>query len=813
MYQHRLGTSDKWPSIVEAPTGAGKTAAVVMAWLWRRFVSSDRTRHPTPARLVYCLPMRVLVEQTFTEAQKWLKSTGLADRVRLSLLMGGEEAGEWHLHPDKETILIGTQDMTLSRVLNRGYGASRFRWPVEFGLLNHDCLWVFDEVQLMGSGLATSAQMEAFRRLLGTFSSCRTIWMSATIKSEWLSTVDFGSSVSTLVKQGIDDEDRDGKLKQRLEARKKLVVCNARAEDSQALADAVLNAHKPGTRTLVVVNTVKRAVELYAKLKNVVQASGKHARHDEAIDRIASADRPSLVLLHSRFRPPEKREKIDNLLDEDIGRAGVIAVTTQVVEAGVDISAKTMFTDLAPWPSLVQRFGRCNRKGEHSEATVHWIDVLSDQDGKDLTDKKRAEAALPYEAGELTAAREQLRLLEDVSIDSLEKHLASLNKTVIEQLFPYEPQHVIRKKDLIELFDTTPDLAGNDVDVSRFIRDGDDHDVQVMWRDLRDNGPGPDEKAPARDELCAVQTSRFSEFLKKKSAYRWDHLEKQWTPALRDDVFPGRTFLVPASAGGYDLEIGWDDKSKAAVPIISRSFTPLSAPEANDDDRYSPLGYWEPISEHAERTVKELENILSALSHPLPTNIETAMKKAARLHDWGKAHDVFANAFSAPPPDATKHWAKAPSMKQYERRGFRHELAGALAMLQTGEPSLACYLVAAHHGKVRLSIRSLPGERRPPNAVTRFARGIWEGDVLGSVDLGSGVVTGEIFLSLEPMELGLTADGEPSWAARMLDLRDDPNLGPFRLAFLEALLRAADVRASIAGAKAAGPDTGGPNHD
>jgi len=48
------------------------------------------------------------------------------------------------------------------------------------------------------------------------------------------------------------------------------------------------------------------------------------------------------------------------------------------------------------------------------------------------------------------------------------------------------------------------------------------------------------------------------------------------------------------------------------------------------------------------------------------------------------------------------------------------------------------------------------------------------------------------------MELGLSPDGKPSWAERMLALRDDPSLGlgPFRLAFLEALLRAADMRAS-----------------
>jgi len=39
--------------------------------------------------------------------------------------------------------------MLLSRALNRGYGIGRARWPLEFGLLSHDTLWVMDEVQLM----------------------------------------------------------------------------------------------------------------------------------------------------------------------------------------------------------------------------------------------------------------------------------------------------------------------------------------------------------------------------------------------------------------------------------------------------------------------------------------------------------------------------------------------------------------------------------------------------------------------------------------------------------------------------------------
>ena len=80
-----------------------------------------------------------------------------SQRPEIYVAMGGEDIGEWFLYPERPAIIIGTQDMLLSRALNRGYASARARWPVEFGLLSHDALWVMDEVQLMDVGLATSS--------------------------------------------------------------------------------------------------------------------------------------------------------------------------------------------------------------------------------------------------------------------------------------------------------------------------------------------------------------------------------------------------------------------------------------------------------------------------------------------------------------------------------------------------------------------------------------------------------------------------------------------------------------------------------
>jgi CRISPR-associated endonuclease/helicase Cas3 len=256
LYQERLATNPSLPELLHVPTGLGKTAAVVVAWLWRRRFAAGELRRQTPRRLVYCLPMRALVEQTRDNAENWVNRLGLHDEVRVHVLMGGEETDDWDLYPERDAILIGTQDMLLSRALNRGYSLSRYRWPVQFGLLHTDCLWVFDEIQLMGAGLATTAQLEAFRRILPSTGAdaaknghgCHTLWMSATLRRDWLATVDFKRFMPRLSCLELTAADRGHPEVYKLwDAGKPLRRANARAGDTDALAKEILAAHKPWT--------------------------------------------------------------------------------------------------------------------------------------------------------------------------------------------------------------------------------------------------------------------------------------------------------------------------------------------------------------------------------------------------------------------------------------------------------------------------------------------------------------------------------------------------------------------------------------
>src|SRR3546814_11906435 len=84
---------------------------------------------------------------------------------------------------------------------------------------------------------------------------------------------------------------------------------------------------------------------------------------------------------------------------------------------------------------------------------------------------------------------------------------------------------VLRRKDLLDLFNTDPDLSGFDVDVSDYIRDSDRPGVQVFWRDF-DDAPG-EQPRPERAELCPVSIGQ-AEDLHKRGAWFWDALDEQW---------------------------------------------------------------------------------------------------------------------------------------------------------------------------------------------------------------------------------------------------------------------------------------------
>ena len=247
-----------------------------------------------------------------------------------------------------------------------------------------------------------------------------------------------------------------------------------------------------------------------------------------------------------------------------------------------------------------------------------------------------------------------------------------------------------------------------------------------------------------RTELCAVSVWRAQDFWassKKKSqaAVIWKPLDKTWREVDPKEVRAGMVLLLKREMGGYLDAIGWTG-DPADRP------TPCPPPESEasevgmEDDRDTKSARWVALEEHLRAVSNAAAEMPTALGEVDASIPWPAIVTAARWHDVGKAHPAFVNMLLKGRDDAealrATLWAKSDDSRvgrpQYwvdgprgrePRVGFRHELASAIAWLKhhgtDPNADLIAFLIAAHHGKVRASIRSLPNEdeahRRGPS--------------------------------------------------------------------------------------------------
>jgi CRISPR-associated endonuclease/helicase Cas3 len=266
------------------------------------------------------------------------------------------------------------------------------------------------------------------------------------------------------------------------------------------------------------------------------------------------------------------------------------------------------------------------------------------------------------------------------------------------------------------------------------------------------------------------------------------------------------------------------------------------------------LREWKTIATHAEEVVAQASELAAALG--LDADTFCGLRIAALWHDVGKSHPAFQGAIASGERPDRQDLAKAPEsawrrrgLYRYadesdERPGFRHELASALALFALleayapGHPALlgpwaealagfgrqsplasaapvgcrpleellaldapafnlAAYLVASHHGKVRVGLHAAPKDQEYRDHDDRGMpiRGVRERDQLPAIVLeGASAALPRITLTLEPAAMGLSERTGASWQDRVSRLL--ARYGPCGLAFLEAVMRAADVRAS-----------------
>ncbi|WP_199730418.1 CRISPR-associated endonuclease Cas3'' [Amycolatopsis panacis] len=403
---------------------------------------------------------------------------------------------------------------------------------------------------------------------------------------------------------------------------------------------------------------------------------------------------------------------------------------------------------------------------------------------------------LPYESADVEASVRQLRSLEGRGLTGSE--LAAQGVVEREELHP-----VLRRRDLISLFDTAPDLSGNDIDVSPFIRDASDRTVSVAWRDLSDD-EWTTMPAPRREELCPAPVGTVKRLVSAGKSVVLDQRDGDWRFAREDDVRPTALLVLDARRGGYTPQAGFDPRSTSPVePVEPVAEMQRSGPDGLDRDPESSGRAWVGLAEHLADTEQAARTLLDDLNPGLGEEMREAIALAARYHDLGKAHPTFVASLEkanpdSPPPTTGIVWAKSPSRAplRHDPRHFRHELVSALLLLDpdTGlldgvaERDLVVYLALAHHGKARLTVRAFEDE--PQDTVL----GVRDGSVTAATDLPGRPRLEERALSLAATRLGVG-----SLTDRALRLRDREDLGPFRLAFCEALVRAADGRASATG--------------
>ena len=294
---------------------------------------------------------------------------------------------------------------------------------------------------------------------------------------------------------------------------------------------------------------------------------------------------------------------------------------------------------------------------------------------------------------------------------------------------------------------------------------------------------------------------------------------------------PGMTILLPRETGGYDNDSGWTGIKTDNQH--SSHHQPQDGP--SDEEQLSSLANgWQSIAVHTAAVAKELRAVLP---HLLPTTTNEfehhALLNAVPWHDIGKNHPDWKGAVvtalqkagisdkEAHQPFAKFSLADSPSLVGLEgdarknrirelrysfRPGIAHEVASALAFRQFEQARLGAtrdtdfasllaeYVIMSHHGRVRKVLRDeIP---KSPNSEkdTHTVRGVTHGEPLPAVTI-DGETLGCDALSTDCRRMGRDARGHESYTRGVLRLLE--HYGPFRLAFFEAVFRAADIRASI----------------
>ena len=126
-------------------------------------------------------------------------------------------------------------------------------------------------------------------------------------------------------------------------------------QTNKSLAAHVFNNEKS---CLVILNTIADTKNLYNELKDKAK---------------------NVLLLNTYFIPDDRTRIIREAQERLKQKEKVILISTQLIEAGVDIDFPVVYRDLCPLPSLIQSAGRCNRNNKIEKGEVFFFELVNEQ--------------------------------------------------------------------------------------------------------------------------------------------------------------------------------------------------------------------------------------------------------------------------------------------------------------------------------------------------------------------------------------------------------------------------------------------------
>ncbi|HUM42926.1 CRISPR-associated helicase Cas3' [Acetomicrobium sp.] len=168
----------------------------------------------------------------------------------------------------------------------------------------------------------------------------------------------------------------------------KILPCRYQLEELPDLLEEHIE-HLYERSGLIVLNTRKSALKIYKLIKT---------RMDAPVYFLSTWMTPHHRRVVMRFLKYLERKKIKHYL-----------VSTQVVEAGVDLDFDWVFRDMGPLDSVVQVAGRCNRHGKNETSGLVLVAELFNEQGKSFSD-------MIYDDILLDSSRSTLRVGDKINV-------------------------------------------------------------------------------------------------------------------------------------------------------------------------------------------------------------------------------------------------------------------------------------------------------------------------------------------------------------------------------------------------------------